>query len=131
MTAANPYRFWINDDNDRSKVYRALLAQILEAHRYDQAVVDKFILAMKYNSSGQLIASGNELRELFLLCLQSVGDYYLVLDGIDERVYEDDLFEDDLREAAKCPGLRILIFSRPAGASVQMDAGSRSRCVRG
>ncbi|OCL09419.1 hypothetical protein AOQ84DRAFT_375857 [Glonium stellatum] len=100
--------------------YRAILAQILQANRQDQEMIDKISFVMSNTSDGQAVASKHELIDLLRLCLHSTDDSYVILDGVDECVDSKDLV-NDISLIFQGPPTKILMFSRP-----NVDALSRA-----
>jgi hypothetical protein len=92
--------------------YRAILAQILQYHRQDQDLLDRFAFAMSEVSGGQLVASRNELLELLQICTQSIENCFIILDGVDECDDSTTLVKELLNLTSNF-GAKLLIFSRP------------------
>ncbi|OCL03838.1 hypothetical protein AOQ84DRAFT_137126 [Glonium stellatum] len=103
------------DSNDAA--HRAILAQILQAHRQDLDAIDKFVFAMNEMSGGQMVASKNELAELLRVFSTYIGRYYIVLDGIDE-CRDNSALVQDLLKLKQDSQIMILLFSRPNVASL-------------
>jgi len=98
--------------------HRALLAQILQTNRHDHDVIDRFKFFIRDGSTGQNIASNHELRDILKVCMQSIDNCVIVLDGLDECIDCSEIVAD-LLIIARDPNKSLLIFSRPAGASVE------------
>jgi hypothetical protein len=94
--------------------FRAILAQIIHKHKHNDSILDKFIFASNRGdkSSGQSIATPAELRDLLHLCLCSIENPVMILDGIDECTEPDD-FVKHLKKLLSIPNLRALFSSRP------------------
>lgn len=92
--------------------YRSITAQILQHHRADHDVIDKFIFAMDQESGGQLAASRNELLELIRVYLQTPGRSYIIMDGVDECEDNNTLVQDLLLMRFESEA-KVLFFSRP------------------
>ncbi|ORY05553.1 hypothetical protein BCR34DRAFT_604476 [Clohesyomyces aquaticus] len=102
-----------SSSNNAISAYRALLAQIIQRSLTDQTLLDHFVLSMSEHSTGQSVASGDELLDLLRFCLQHVkDDAVLILDGIDE-CDEAARFVKGILQATERTSARILIFSRP------------------
>ncbi|VZI19821.1 unnamed protein product [Fusarium fujikuroi] len=99
--------------------FRAILAQILHKHKHNDDMLDKFIFASNHGdkSSGQSIATPAELRDLLHLCLSSIRNPIMILDGIDECT-EPDGFVKYLSSLLALPNLRALFSSRPTVQSL-------------
>ncbi|CZR43691.1 uncharacterized protein FPRO_07392 [Fusarium proliferatum ET1] len=99
--------------------FRAILAQILHKHKHNDDMLDKFIFASNHGdkSSGQSIATPAELRDLLHLCLSSIRNPIMILDGIDECT-EPDSFVKYLSSLLALPNLRALFSSRPTVQSL-------------
>jgi len=113
------YFFFKSDDvrqRDPAAAYRSVLAQILQLHRQNQDIIDKFAFAHEA-SEGSLSATSGELVELFQMCLQDLGHVYLILDGIDECDDNPSLIRN-LRWIAGHCSAKILLFSRLNVASL-------------
>jgi hypothetical protein len=92
---------------------RALLAQILHAHRQENDLVDMFIFSMNEISSGQMVASDDELGELLRMYLRTCDKKcFIILDGIDECSENEVLIQQLIRLKDES-GIKILLFSRP------------------
>ena len=91
--------------------FRAVLAQILQARRFDPEFIDIGSL-LHNNGEGQNKASDKEVREIFHLCLKRLGPSFLVFDGIDECSDMGDFFLsiNDILLETPC---RVLILTRP------------------
>lgn len=83
----------------------------------DDDLVDRFLFVMDDGSSGQLDASRNEMLDLMKLCASAQGEFYLILDGIDECLDTPSLVED-LLTLTEVPQARCLLFGRPGGHSI-------------
>jgi flagellar biosynthesis GTPase FlhF len=92
--------------------YRSIAAQILQHHRADHDIIDKFIFAMDQESGGQLVASRNELLELIRVYLRTPGRSYIILDGVDECEDNHTLVQDLLAMRFESEA-KVLFFSRP------------------
>ena len=92
--------------------YRSITAQILQHHRADHDVIDKFIFAMDQESGGQLVASRNELLELIRVYLRTPGRSYIIMDGVDECEDNHTLVQDLLAMRFESEA-KVLFFSRP------------------
>lgn len=102
--------------NSNIAAHRALLAQILQAHRHDNDIIDKFVFAIEETSSGQLVASEDELAELLRVYTRCAGrQCFIVLDGIDECLENDRLIQD-LLKLKQDSEVMMLLFSRPTVA---------------
>jgi NACHT domain len=99
---------------------RAILSQVLHKNRHNEALVDMFVLAMDTNTEGQKNASVSDLRDMFGLCWANVGNYYILLDGLDEVVTlaSDNMLESALVQTRSYRNVKILMLSRPAGLVV-------------
>jgi hypothetical protein len=110
-------QYW-SDSNNAVAAYRALLAQILQGSQQNQTLLDQFVFSMSQISSGQLVASRDELVDLLQFCIQnSIEDWFLILDGIDECNDNSSLVKGIL-QATKNTNARILLFSRPNVAAL-------------
>ena len=91
--------------------FRAVLAQILQARRFDPEFIDIASL-LHSNGKGQNKASDKEVREIIHLCLKRLGASFLVFDGIDECSDIEDffLFISNILLEIPC---RVLILTRP------------------
>ncbi|KAL5584346.1 hypothetical protein FOVSG1_013735 [Fusarium oxysporum f. sp. vasinfectum] len=99
--------------------FRAILAQVLHKHKHSDDILDKFIFASNHGdkSSGQSIATPSELKDLLHLCLSSIENPIMILDGIDECT-EPDRFVKYLKTLLYLPNLRALFSSRPTVQSL-------------
>ncbi|KAH7164966.1 hypothetical protein DER46DRAFT_558403 [Fusarium sp. MPI-SDFR-AT-0072] len=99
--------------------FRAILAQVLHKNKHNDDILDKFIFASNHGdkSSGQLIATPSELRDLLHLCLSSIENPVMIIDGIDECT-EPDGFVKYLKTLLSLPNLRALFSSRPTVQSL-------------
>ena len=88
-----------------------MLAQVLHQNRQDIAVIDRFVFAMDYESSGQSTATATELLDLFNLCLDYLDKVHIVLDGIDECRDAEKLM-DGLTHCACGERYPLLLLSR-------------------
>jgi hypothetical protein len=96
------------------------LSQILNTNRHSQSLIDMFTLAMDNHTDGQRTASRSHLRDIFCLCWANIGNYYIILDGLDEcTISFDHLLESVLEKSSESSNIKILLFSRPAGPSVE------------
>lgn len=79
-----------------------------------------FVLAMDTNTEGQKNASASDLRDMFGLCWANVGNYYILLDGLDEVVTPafDDVLPSALVQTLSYRNVKTLMLSRPAGLVV-------------
>ena len=91
--------------------FRAVLAQILQARRFDTELIDIGSL-LHNNGEGQNKASNKEIREILHLCLKRLGPSFLVFDGIDECSDMEDFFLSINEILLETP-CRVLIFTRP------------------
>lgn len=91
--------------------YRSFAAQILQHHRDDSHLIDKFNFAMDHESGGQLVASRIELLELIQVYLQTPGPAYIIIDGVDECEDNRSLIQDMLAMVSMSES-NILFFSR-------------------
>lgn len=96
---------------------RAILAQILQKHWRSQEVMDQFSFAMS-ESSGQTVASRNEVTSLARLSLSTIPDCFLILDGIDE-CFEVGPSINSLVDTFHVRTANIMYFSRPSGPGVR------------
>jgi hypothetical protein len=92
--------FFFKYDNPHSsniqQAYRSALAQTLHCNHHDNDLLDKFLFA-KYgdpSSTGQHIATSRELHDLMRVCANHLGQFTLVLDGIDEAIQPDSICRD-------------------------------------
>ncbi|KAH6714527.1 hypothetical protein BKA61DRAFT_673850 [Leptodontidium sp. MPI-SDFR-AT-0119] len=112
------FRSGISTMSSNAAAHRALLAQILQTHRKDNEIMDKFVFAMEEMSSGQIIASEEELGELLRVYTKCSGrECFIILDGIDECTENDNLIQSLLR-LKQDSEVRMLLFSRPNVAAL-------------
>ncbi|ORY10198.1 hypothetical protein BCR34DRAFT_567287 [Clohesyomyces aquaticus] len=99
---------------------RAILSQVLHANRHNQVLVDIFHMVMDANTEGQTTCSFSHLRDLFALCWLHVGNYFIVLDGLDELLHSEseNTLIPSLKQAQSYSNVKILLFSRPVGLAV-------------
>jgi hypothetical protein len=102
--SANPH------DATALAAYRAILAQILQQHRNNTYLMEKFAFA-SFMETAQLKASTSELVDLLMLCCRDLERIYIVLDGIDECSDSGDLIQT-LRTLMSSSPIKILFFSR-------------------
>ena len=95
-----------------SAAYRAILAQILKTFGKYKQIIDKFVFAMHEPATAQITASRFDLIELLQICSSSIGNCFLVLDGIDECVDHLRLITD-LQKITQDSEAKLLMFSRP------------------
>ncbi|KAF2177985.1 hypothetical protein K469DRAFT_754797 [Zopfia rhizophila CBS 207.26] len=91
---------------------RSFIAQLFHAKKHDRDIIDRFAFIMDEQSSGQLVASRNELLELLQLCTDHSGDVFFVVDGIDESD-DSEAVTKDLLALSHDPNIKHLLFSRP------------------
>ncbi|PMD42872.1 hypothetical protein L207DRAFT_581518 [Hyaloscypha variabilis F] len=103
--------------SDRISAYRAILAQILQRHKRDHELVDKFSFIMNNDSEGQLTASPHQIHDLLQICLQCLGNCVLIFDGVDECYDQLDLTAD-LICYSTMSDVKLLIFSRPTASAL-------------
>lgn len=106
------FRSGVPTMNSNMAAHRAILAQILQTHWNDIDAIDKFTFAMNETSGGQMIASRDEMRELLHVLAQSLGRFFLVLDGIDE-CSDNAVLIQDLLKLTYGTEVMLLMFSRP------------------
>jgi hypothetical protein len=106
------FRSGIASMQSSTSAYRSITAQILQHHRADHDIIDKFIFAMDQESGGQLVASRNELLELILVYLRTPGRSYIIIDGVDECEDSNALVQDLLVMRYESE-TKVLFFSRP------------------
>ncbi|KAL2075301.1 hypothetical protein VTL71DRAFT_244 [Oculimacula yallundae] len=112
------FRSGISTMNSSAAAHRALLAQILQTHRKDNAVLDQFMFAIEDTSSGQMIATEEEMNELLRVYTKYSGrECFIVLDGIDECSENENLIQSLLR-LKQDSEVRMMLFSRPDVAAL-------------
>jgi hypothetical protein len=77
-------------------------------------------------SSGQLVASHNELLELLQLCTESSKNTFLVVDGVDE-CDDSAAVTKDLLALATHSYVKVIIFSRPNVAALYSKIPEQQR----
>lgn len=98
--------------NHSSAAYRAILAQILQSNRHEPEILDLFSFQMNEKSSGQAIATREELLDLLRILLIGLSDHYLILDGVDECSDSDEMVRD-LIQMMETSKVKLLVSSRP------------------
>lgn len=96
----------------RDSAYRAILAQALQSHKDDRDFIDAFDFAASNSDKGQMTASIQELLDLFQMSLEVAPNTYIVFDGVDECIEEDDLISEMIALFGQSQA-KVLFFSRP------------------
>ncbi len=100
---------------------RSLLFQMLHRHKTNLDLVKKFTFVVENGDSlaGELkLSSMAPLKDLLSLCLVSLDDPTIILDGVDECEDSDEL-ADTVNLLMRIPALKIVVFSRPNVPSLQ------------
>lgn len=106
------FRSTVSTMDSSAAAFRALLSQILHTYRQDNDFMDKFIFSMNETSSGQMIASEDEIFDLLRICMRCSDQCSIVLDGIDECRDSETLIHQLLRLKQESK-VKLLLFSRP------------------
>jgi hypothetical protein len=95
-------------------------------------MLDKFSFARSELSSGQQVASGEELLDLLGMCLARYDSRkcFIVIDGIDE-CRDSGTFIRDLLRTCQYSKAKILLFSRPNTAQLPEVVLSAQKCSIG
>jgi hypothetical protein len=96
----------------KESAYRALLSQVLQQCRFDEAILDMYTFSMMSNDSGQTVASQENLHEILNRASQYLGQLFIVLDAVDECLESDDFLKEFLKIVSKSR-TKLLVFSRP------------------
>lgn len=117
----NVYYFFFRSDvqglNNSLAFLRAIAAQLIQAYREDNDIIDKCNFILTDKTDGQPVATKNELLDLLSICLESTGECLLIIDGIDECVNSGGLVKDIWRFINACSA-RVIMFSRPNVAAL-------------
>ncbi|RSL57417.1 hypothetical protein CEP51_014247 [Fusarium floridanum] len=115
-TSAVAYYFFdkqrsIQDDN--TVAIRSIIAQLIHQYQDRPDLVDLALILRDFSTTGETTASIQDLRDLFALTLQAIGDSALVFDGLDECADVDNFLEE-LEGITRLSKTRILFSSRPS-----------------
>ncbi|RSL53953.1 hypothetical protein CEP53_007589 [Fusarium sp. AF-6] len=101
----------IQDDN--TGAIRSIIAQLIHQYQDRPDLVDLALILRDFSTTGETTASIQDLRDLFALTLQAIGDSALVFDGLDECADVDNFLEE-LEGITRLSKTRILFSSRPS-----------------
>jgi hypothetical protein len=92
---------------------RAILLQIIHAHRRSQELVDLLSFCLAGSNYGQATASSDELADLLAQCTRLLGRFIFLIDGIDECI-DIELLQSLIRKLAATASSKLIVFGRPA-----------------
>jgi hypothetical protein len=100
------------DKMDSYGAFRAILHQLIHAHRMELSLIDAISLLIESSVAGRLTASDDDIIEALQFCLRQYPGTILVFDGVDECQRSNDFIEDLFRI---CSGSEtyITLLSRP------------------